>query len=93
MRCKKLGIDFANEGEIAVDRCCDYRRSLTEALPKVAVVQDFYHLKERIMLTLSANSPHPMRSLAISLMPSHRRGRMEMEDRLSIDPLPGKNRR
>lgn len=58
MRCEKLGVDFANEGEIVVDRCCDYRNSLEEALPKAAVVQDFYHLKERIMLTLSANSPH-----------------------------------
>lgn len=58
MRCEKPGIDFANEGGIVVDRCCDYRRCLTEALLKVAVVQDFYHLKERIMLTLSANSPH-----------------------------------
>lgn len=58
MRCEKPGIDFANEGGIVVDRCCDYRRSLTEALLKVVVVQDFYHIKERIMLTLSANSPH-----------------------------------
>lgn len=33
-----------------------------------------------------------MRSLAISLMPSHRRGRTEMEDRLSIDPSEGEQK-
>ncbi|OXB39338.1 hypothetical protein J007_00815 [Cryptococcus neoformans] len=27
MRCEKLGVDFANEGEIVVDRCCDYRKA------------------------------------------------------------------
>ncbi|OXG54411.1 hypothetical protein J010_00791 [Cryptococcus neoformans] len=27
MRCEKPGIDFANEGGIVVDRCCDYRRA------------------------------------------------------------------
>ncbi|ALO69507.1 hypothetical protein CNH03015 [Cryptococcus deneoformans JEC21] len=57
-RCHLLGQNFSELGEVVVDRCCDFRRRIHEALPEVSVVQDFYHVKERIMRTLPANSDH-----------------------------------
>ncbi|KIR51745.1 hypothetical protein I315_05692 [Cryptococcus gattii Ru294] len=55
-RYQLLGQNFGGLGEVVVDRCCDFRRRIREALPEVSVVQDFYHVKERIMRTLPANS-------------------------------------
>ncbi|KAE8540589.1 hypothetical protein D1P53_002951 [Cryptococcus gattii VGV] len=57
-RCQLLGQNFGGLGEVVVDCCCDFRRRIHEALPEVSVVQDFYHVKERIMRTLPANSDH-----------------------------------
>lgn len=57
-RCQLLGQNFGELGEVVVDRCCDFRRRIHEALPEVSVVQDFNHVKERIMRTLPANSIH-----------------------------------
>lgn len=45
-RCHLLGQIFSELGEVVVDRCCDVRRRIHEALPEVSVVQDFYHVKE-----------------------------------------------
>lgn len=57
-RCQLLEQNFDELGEVVVDRCCDFRRRIHEALPEVSVVQDFNHVKERIMRTLPANSIH-----------------------------------
>lgn len=41
-RCQLLGQNFGELGEVVVDRCCDFRRRIHEALPEVSVVQDFH---------------------------------------------------
>lgn len=57
-RCQLLGQNFGELGEVVVDRCCDFRHRIREALPEVSVVQDFHHVKQRIMRTLPVNSIH-----------------------------------
>ena len=57
-RTDTLGIPFKTEGEICVDRCCDFRGSIQLANSNFAVCQDLMHLEGRILGTVSKKSPH-----------------------------------
>lgn len=57
-RCDALGVSFKTRGEICVDRCCDFRKSLITGVPGATVTQDFAHLKERIMNLISKRSSY-----------------------------------
>ena len=56
-RCDILGIPLRTEGELCVDRCCDFRKTLNVILPGLSVVQDCMHVEGRIMSTVAKDSP------------------------------------
>jgi hypothetical protein len=56
--CLSLGVNFSTNGELSVDHCCDFQRSIQAALPTIHVIQDFAHLKNYIMETVSRKCVH-----------------------------------
>lgn len=56
-RDKHLGGSFHQDGQIAVDKCCDFRGAITLALPHVSTYLDLKHWIERLADKIPAGAP------------------------------------
>ncbi|KIJ48373.1 hypothetical protein M422DRAFT_247709 [Sphaerobolus stellatus SS14] len=62
-----LGIRFNEEGEVCVDRCCNFKGTIALANPNLSVPQDLMHLVGHILATISKQSPyHPLVAFGLS---------------------------
>ncbi|KIJ28739.1 hypothetical protein M422DRAFT_118752, partial [Sphaerobolus stellatus SS14] len=55
-RSEELGVDFLHQGQVSVDKCCEFRSAIQIVLPEMCVLIDLWHLENRIMSTIPKKS-------------------------------------
>lgn len=57
-RDKALGGTFSQDGEVCVDKCCEFTKSIDAAMSGIATKQDLQHWLGRIMGEILQTNPH-----------------------------------
>ncbi|KIJ32794.1 hypothetical protein M422DRAFT_184043 [Sphaerobolus stellatus SS14] len=55
-RSEELGVDFLHQGQVSVDKCCEFQSAIQIVLPEMRVLMDLWHLENRIMSTIPKKS-------------------------------------